>query len=116
MEELEDVETAIANGFEYLRVRYGDESMRAQIDAYIDEGFPIDEYPLIASGMFIRRNAPHVNAAFDHWLIENFKWTIQDQLSLPYILWKHNLTFNMINGSIWSGAFYKHTGHVNPNQ
>lgn len=115
-EELKDVETAIANGFEYLRVRYGDEPMRAQVDAYIAEGFPMDKYPLIASGMFIRRNVPHVNAAFDHWLIENFKWTIQDQLSFPYILWKHNLTLNIIDGNIWSEAFHKHTGHVNPNQ
>ena len=101
----------------YLRVRYEHEPMQAQVEAYVGEGFPMDGYPLIATGLFIRRNLPHVNAAFDHWLIENFKWTIQDQLSLPYILWKHNLSSNLINNvSIWSGPFHKHTGHASPMQ
>jgi hypothetical protein len=104
-----------APGSEYLSVRYGNESMKEQVDDYIAQGFPVDEYPLLNGGLFIRRNLPHVNAAFDHWLIENFKWTIQDQLSLPYILWKHNLTWKTISargGNIWSGPYHEWRMHA----
>ena len=54
---------------------------------------------------------PHVN----HWLVENLNRTIHDQLSIPYILCKHNLTLSIINGSIDSGMYHKHAGHVNLN-
>lgn len=112
LEEFDAVMHAITKGDEYIRIRYGNESMKAQVDSYIDEGFPVGNFPLLYGGLFIRRNLPYVNAAFDHWLIENLKWTIQDQLSLPYILWKHNLTFKVINGSSSTGPYYSNQGHV----
>lgn len=112
LQELEYVKEQIAEGSKYLLVRYGNESMDKQVDAYVDDGFPVGDYPLLGGGLFIRRNTPRVNAAFDHWLIENLKWTIQDQLSLPYILWKHNLTYNIINGHLLSGPYHNHTKHT----
>jgi hypothetical protein len=101
-----------ASGDKYMKVRYDNEPMKAQVDAYIAEGFPTEERMLLSGGLFVRRNSPRVNAAFDHWFIENVKWTIQDQLSLPYILWKHNLTYKMINGNVRSGPHHKCNGHV----
>ena len=112
VQESDVITEAVALGMPYLVVRYSGEPMKAQVDSYVAEGLPVDKFFLLNGGLFIRRNLPHVNAAFDHWFIENFKWTIQDQLSLPYILWKHNVTWRVLEGSIWSGPYHSYRGHT----
>lgn len=103
----------IKHGDAYLKIRYGNESMAEQVDAYVADGFPLNLTALLAGGLFIRRNSEKVNAAFDHWFVENVKWTIQDQLSLPYILWKHNLTVVRMDGSLlFAGPYHKHGPHA----
>lgn len=95
----------------YLKVRYSAEPMREQVQAYLQDGFP-EAAPLIGAGLFIRRNTDKVNRAMEHWYIENTKWSIQDQLSLPFIIWKHDLTINYIPGSfLFRGPFHEYRGH-----
>jgi len=110
-EEMDFVYSNLAQ--DYVRARYNSEPMREQVTAYLQDGFVPKAAPLIAAGLFIRRNSDKVNRAFEHWYIENTKWTIQDQLSLPYIIWKHNLRVKYIPGSfLYQGPFHLHTGHV----
>lgn len=91
----------------YLRARYRSEPMREQVQSYLQEGPAPEAMPLISSGLFLRRNTNRVNRAFEQWYIENTKWSIQDQLSLPYIIWKSGLRVNYIPGNlIYKGPYH----------
>jgi hypothetical protein len=35
------------------------------------------------------------------WLAECLRWTYQDQLSLPYLLWRHNVRPALIPYNLW---------------
>lgn len=111
-EELEDVEKGIASGEPYLTSRYKNENMREQYEHYKKLGFP--DTLLVCGGLFLRKNSPSVNQAFDDWFLENVKWTIQDQISLPYIFWKHGLKVKIIDSQcMYGGPFHRYVGHKN---
>ena len=84
-------------GFDALFFKHSEEFINnpEQVKDYLDNGFD-DQIGLIDCGLFIRRNKPNVNNAFNEWFIEQVKWSMQDQLSLPYILWKHQIQFKLI--------------------
>jgi hypothetical protein len=95
----------------YLNKRYINYDLNAQVESYLKEGFP-DKDGLIEAGLFLRKNTENVNKAFDHWFIEQVKWSIQDQLSLPYILWKHKINYKIITDyTVYNGPFHKYIGH-----
>ena len=111
VEELEHVVDGIRENDEYIITRYGDDPMTEQVETYLKE-MPLNS-GLYQGGLFIRRNTPKVNAAFDHWYIENTKWSVQDQLSLPYIIWKHGLTVNTIDSSLLlEGPYHEYNWHL----
>jgi len=107
-EEVVNTHNSVVDGDEYAKSRYAGENMVDQVKSYLQDGFPMD-FGLFCGGIFIRKNIPHVNHAFDHWYIENIKWSMQDQLSLPYILWKHNLSLKVIDSDLYGGPY--HTWH-----
>ena len=95
----------------YLNKRYINYDLNAQVESYLKEGFP-DKDGLIETGLFLRKNTENVNKAFDHWFIEQVKWSIQDQLSLSYILWKHKINYKIITDyTVYDGPFHKYIGH-----
>jgi GR25 family glycosyltransferase involved in LPS biosynthesis len=95
----------------YLNKRYSNYDLNAQVDSYLKDGFP-DKDGLIETGLFLRKNTENVNKAFEHWFIEQVKWSIQDQLSLPYILWKHKINYKIITDyTVYEGPFHKYIGH-----
>jgi hypothetical protein len=95
----------------YLNKRYINYDLNAQVESYLKEGFP-DKDDLIEAGLFLRKNTENVNKAFEHWFIEQVKWSIQDQLSLPYILWKHKINYKIITEyTVYDGPFHKYIGH-----
>lgn len=109
-EEVAFLEVAMQAGDQYLLDRYAREPMRLQYTSYRESGFP--DTDLFCGGLFIRRNAPKVNAAFEDWFLQNVKWSIQDQISLPYILWKHGLTVKIIDSQYMrSGPHHQYIGH-----
>ena len=114
MDELIFMEDEIKRGFQYIAQRYAGLPLRKQVLVYEQMGFPVrDHIPrLLAGGLFIRRNTPQVNAAFDEWFVHNVAFSVQDQLSLPYVLWKHTLKIGKIP-HIYPGRTYKYVGHSN---
>jgi hypothetical protein len=111
VDEADFVNQQMKAGNQYLLARYSGQKMTEQVNSYIDSGFNT-AFGLYGGGLFIRRNTPKVNHAFDHWYIENTKWTIQDQLSLPYILWKHDLKFKVIDKHLlYRGPYHAFSNH-----
>jgi hypothetical protein len=55
---------------------------------YKAEGMPGD-FGLWACGTIVWRNSAEARDFGRLWLIENMRWSIQDQVSFPYLVWKH---------------------------
>jgi glycosyltransferase involved in cell wall biosynthesis len=86
--------------------KYADQGLIEQVDAYHALGLP--EHKLYAGGVIARRYGKTTKLD-KMWWHENKTRTIQDQLSLPYVLWKLNITPGVIPGSVYGTDFHKHT-------
>jgi len=68
--------------------KYAKEPLDEQVAFYRSEGFP-EGFGLYECGVMARdMTAPHVEGVGELWLRQNLKWSYQDQVSLPYVLWK----------------------------
>ncbi len=65
--------------------KYDDQPTGAQVLHYRLEGHPA-HWGLIHSGLLVRRNNARVQAFDEAWWAEIVRWSIQDQLSLPFVL------------------------------
>jgi hypothetical protein len=62
-----------------------------QIEYYKSLGYNIHNNSLYECNVFMRANHPKINAAFEEWFEHVEAFTQRDQLSLPFIINKHNL-------------------------
>jgi hypothetical protein len=45
------------------------------------------------------------------WWQENVKWSYQDQISLPYVLWKNNYGYDKMNLCLWQNDLFDLLNH-----
>lgn len=77
--------------------KYAGLPIRAQIEAYFADGYP-DHLGLAECTMLVRRHHTKEAIAFDEaWWAENEQWTICDQLSAPYVMWKQGRAFDWLD-------------------
>jgi hypothetical protein len=74
--------------------KYRDYDMRGQIDHYLRDGMP-RMWGLFACGTIGYRFTPRVKALGSRWYEENVRWSVQDQISLPYLLWRSGMPFGI---------------------
>src|SRR5437879_1575817 len=67
--------------------KYFDQPIAEQIESYRAEGYPA-RMGLIATGLIARSTAADLSAIEEMWWDENLRWSYQDQLSLPVVLWR----------------------------
>jgi len=68
--------------------KYASEPLDEQVAFYRQEGFP-EDFGLYEGGVAARRmNAPGLEELEQVWLQQNIDYSYQDQVSLPYALWK----------------------------
>jgi len=80
--------------------------MSAQIEKYKNDGYPVNN-GLIASGVIARKhNEPNIIKAMEDWWEEIKNNSVRDQLSFNYIMHKHNLPYNAINGNIYHNKYF----------
>ena len=70
--------------------KYRDGPLLEQAQHYLDEGMP-EHFGLWATGSIARSHTDRMRALGDAWLDEMKRWTIQDQVSLPYLLWRDGI-------------------------
>jgi hypothetical protein len=70
--------------------KYRDGPLLEQAQSYLSAGMP-EHFGLWATGSIARRHTPRMAAFGDAWLDEMERWTIQDQVSLPYLLWRDGI-------------------------
>jgi hypothetical protein len=88
--ELEFVNILIEQGNHYLNSRYFGEHMDKQVADYLSDKTFVDD-KLFAAGCFIYSSKLVVNTEYNllkEWFFHNNIYSVQDQLSLPYLLHK----------------------------
>jgi len=88
------------------------ESIYPQMMKYLSEGFPYN-YGLLCGGFMARNhNDAAVKKAMEDWYMEVERFSPRDQLSLPYVLWKHHLDYDLIPYDIYDNPWMKITKHI----
>lgn len=82
----------------------------SQARSYVASGFP-DGRGLWAGGLFIWRNCLEVRQLGQLWLDEICRWTVQDQLSLPYVLWRCGIEPRELSGGLLSNPRFRIRRH-----
>ena len=87
---------------QYLSERYFDENMDMQINNYKLSNE--SDNLLIAAGAFMYKAAIIKNIDYNimkEWFFHNCIYSVQDQLSLPYLLKKFDINFKLITSNIF---------------
>jgi len=72
--------------------KYREYPMRQQVQHYLRQGMPRG-WGLFACGTIGWVFTPHVKRLGAQWYDEQIRWSVQDQVSLPYLLWRSGLPF-----------------------
>lgn len=88
--------------------KYGAQPVREQVTWYRLTGHP-EHWGLWATGCIVRRGIDPVD---DLWLNEMMRWTVQDQLSLPYVLRRSGSALpKPMPGNLWHNPWVSWMGH-----
>ena len=83
-----------------------------QVEHYRRQGYP-EHNGLLAAGVIVRDlRAPRLEAINGHWWEENLRWSYQDQLSLPYVLWKNGYGVDEIPINLWQNEYFVIDAHI----
>ena len=94
--------------------KYRDYDMRGQVKSYLREGMPRN-WGLFACGTLGWVFTPEAKRLGSLWLAENEKWSIQDQVSLPFLLWKLGKRFGVWQANEYDNEFVKLRWDERPN-
>lgn len=86
--------------------KYRGFDMRGQVKAYMDDGMP-QWWGLFACGTVGYRFTPEVKAVALRWYGENVRWSVQDQISLPYVLWRSGLPFGLWRANEYDNPYVR---------
>jgi hypothetical protein len=82
--------------------KYDAAPLENQLAHYVKEGFK-DDLGLWACGVIARKHTRNVIDFGNAWLVENMAWTIQDQISLPYLVWQRHFSVGKFPEHLWDG-------------
>jgi len=71
--------------------------LEAQMARYLKDGMP-KRWGLAATRVVIRRNTPAVRELDESWWDEIERGSVRDQVSFPYVCWKHKMTWGVLPG------------------
>jgi hypothetical protein len=107
IDEYNFVKENIKIGNRYLTDRYDGENMEKQMQDYIsDKNF--NDNCLFACGLFIYSKKLIANKETNllkEWFFHNVFYSIQDQLSLPYLVQKFKINYTTFDFDIFNNAF-----------
>jgi hypothetical protein len=93
--------------------KYAGQPIREQVDHYREAGHP-EHWGLWATGMIVyRRRLPDFGSA---WWNEVYTWTVQDQLSEPFVLRQLDMRPSPLPYSLWGNPWLHHHPHADGTQ
>jgi hypothetical protein len=109
-EELAYVKRHIQSNNTYLTNRYSGEDMDKQVSVYLQDTSFTDNN-LFEMGFFIYSKKLVENKNYNlmtDWFFHNSLYSIQDQLSIPYLLHKHNVKYTTFNFNVFNNPDLKY--------
>lgn len=106
-QELDFVTSLLTMGNQYLVDRYEGERMTEQVESYSKDPSWIDNV-LFECGTFIYSKDIVANTEHNvmkEWFYHNCIWSVQDQLSLPYLLHKFGVRYKLLEGNVYSNTY-----------
>lgn len=86
--------------------KYNGQDLHGQTSHYLSEGFPAGS-GLWACGTIVWRNCDASREFGSAWFGENVTWTIQDQVSFPYLVWKMQPNFGVFPAHEYENPYLK---------
>lgn len=86
--------------------KYRDYPIREQIASYDAQGFP-HNWGLFACGVMAWRFTPQAQRLGALWEEQNRVWSIQDQISLPYLLWREGFPFGTFPAHQYQNPWFR---------
>lgn len=93
------------------------EMVRAQLDAYRMEGFPVDSPTpngLSSTSVTLRRHTPKICRINETWQRQLDRYTLRDQLCVDYAAWKEGYKIARWPGTFRSNPYFKHVPFTRP--
>ncbi len=92
--------------------KYEGLEVEKQAAHYIDNGLP-RHWGLWATGLMVRRRHAWSELFGKEWFAEQVRWSYQDQVSQPWVLWRMGKTRPVgFNGSLWHDPHIRFRGHA----
>lgn len=111
-EEYSFMEKLMKKGNLYLYSRYKGEPIKEQVHHYLkDKNFK--DHSLFWMGFFAYHKS--MRGLMEEWFMENILWSIQDQISFPYILHKYKIKYSIFNGTLKNNPYVIHKISENKN-
>lgn len=109
-DELDYINLKMSQGVKYMIDRYEGESINQQVELYLSDETFIDN-TLFAGGCFMYSNRLVQNKNYNmmtDWFLHNTLYSIQDQLSLPYLIHKHQIKHKVYPHILMKNNFLIH--------
>jgi hypothetical protein len=109
-EEFEYVKKEMQSNNTYLTSRYSGEDMDRQVSIYLEDKSFTDNN-LFEMGFFIYSKKLVENKNYNlmtDWFFHNSLYSIQDQLSIPYLLHKHNVKYTTFDFNVFNNPDLKY--------
>ena len=109
-DELNYMVKLMQEGNSYLLNRYTNEPMIEQVEMYESDSEFRDDC-LYALGAFVYNKSIINKGILNNWFYHNARYSIQDQLSFPYLLFKHQIKSSIIEKNIFQNPYFSVVGH-----
>lgn len=86
--------------------KYAAYPIREQVAHYDAEGLP-QNWGLFACGVMAWRFTDEAKRFGNLWLGEQYRWSIQDQISLPYLLWREGFRFGTFPAHQYQNPWFR---------
>jgi hypothetical protein len=87
----------------YLNERYESEPIVAQVRSYLSEE-QFEDNKLYSAGFFVYKNTARMRRTMKEWFYECARWSVQDQLSLPFVLSNNDIDVETIDEEITNNS------------
>jgi hypothetical protein len=86
--------------------KYEGQPLLRQVETYGSEGLP-NSHTLWAGGVIVRDlSRREIRRLGRWWMRETLRWTHQDQLSLPYVLWRLDIAPAALPFHLWDNDVF----------
>jgi len=106
-EEADYLKKRLEKKCEYVTPRYENELIDEQLEIINSDKEYVDDH-FFASTVMVYKNTDKVHKALKNWFYHTARYHSIDQLSLPYVIWKAECSYNIIPGTYMNSTYIEY--------